>query len=216
MVSHLAPLPFEVVVVDGGSTDSTFDEARSYTGVTVLRYEGLNQACRATQMNYGVAQTSGDVLWFVHADVVPPLNALERIGEAVETGASLGGFAFDFESSSLLLQLNALMTRLNWSFTRGGDQTLFVTRELWNALSGYRPEFVIMEEYDLIDRAEALGFAYRRMPGVVRVSARKYVHNSYVRVQLANLKAFTMYRKGASPDAIKRMYHRILRHPKDE
>lgn len=205
----------EIIVVDGGSSDATCGIVEDISRVTLLRYpEEKSDACRATQMNFAAKHARGDVLWFLHADCWPPKTFLNDIERSVERGKHLGGYAFDFDSKRFLLKVNSWFTRLNWSFTRGGDQSLFVTRQLWHRLSGYRPDFVIMEEYDLIDRAEALGMSYHRMKGAVKVSARKYEENTYMEVQKANVKAFSMYRRGYTPEEIKHAYFRMLKHPK--
>lgn len=205
----------ELIVVDGGSSDNSREIAATFPGVQILRFPEPDLACRATQMNFGAERSHGELLWFVHADSLPPPSFPDDLWSAVQRGHHLGGYAFDFDSPRPLLRLNSWFTRLNWSFTRGGDQTLFVSRTLWEQLSGYRPDAVIMEEYDLIDRAAELGFSYHRLKGSVKVSARKYEHNSYLRVQWANFKAFRMYRKGRSPEAIRDFYFGALKHPKD-
>ncbi len=204
----------EVIVVDGGSTDATCAISRAFSEVRVLPYDASAERCRATQMNLGAKVARGNVLWFVHADCLPPLDYADRLFFALTGGCQLGGFAFEFDASGMLLRLNSWFTRFNWSFTLGGDQTLLVDRAVFDALGGYNPEFVIMEEYDFIDRAHAMGVQYHRFAGTVRVSARKYRENSWFKVQLANLKAFRSYRRGKSPGLIREEYFKALRHPK--
>ncbi len=215
--AHANAAVLEIIAVDGGSTDATAACVASFSGVKWLTMEGsTDAACRATQMNLGALHARGSILWFVHADTLPPPSYAADILRAVAQGKSLGGYAFDFESDRFILRLNSWFTRLNWSFTRGGDQTLFVTRALWEQLQGYQAHFVVMEEYDFIDRAQAIGFRYHRLKGAVKVSARKYDQNSYMQVQRANLKVFRMYRAGESPEAIRATYYAMLKHPKDD
>lgn len=204
----------EILVVDGGSTDRTCELARKFNGVLVIEYAADAERCRATQMNFSAARAKGNVLWFVHADCLPPADYAQRLCVALTGGCKLGGFAFEFDASGWLLRINSWFTRFNWSFTRGGDQTLLIDRCLFDALNGYDPSFVIMEEYDLIDRARTNGVAYQRLKGTVLVSARKYHSNSWIRVQLANLTAFRNYRRGRSPQLIRDAYFKQLRHPK--
>jgi rSAM/selenodomain-associated transferase 2 len=206
----------QIVVVDAGSTDGTLRYAQGVAGVRAVAYKGDHPPGRATQMNYGASFTDSEIVWFIHADTRVPRDALKHIIAARSQGKTLGGFRFRFQSDRWLLKLNAWFTRFNFSITRGGDQTLFITRKLWDALGGYNAEFVIMEEYDLIDRAALLGHRYHRMSASVEVSARKYERNSWWQVQRANWRAFKMYRRGAAPTEIKLVYHAMLRHPKDE
>jgi rSAM/selenodomain-associated transferase 2 len=214
--AHADEAVFEIIVVDGGSKDATVEIVATFDRVTLLSMKDTDDvACRATQMNFGAAHAQGSILWFVHADTLPPAAFSSDLVRAVQRGKQLGGYAFDFESNRFLLRLNSWFTRFNWSFTRGGDQTLFITRATWEALGGYRAHFVVMEEYDLIDRAFALGYRYHRLKGAVKVSARKYDENSYLQVQRANLAVFRMYKSGAQPEAIRARYYAMLKHPKD-
>ena len=55
----------EVILVDGGSTDSTVAVASPFVDKLVRSKRG-----RARQMNKGVRHADGDVYWFLHADVI--------------------------------------------------------------------------------------------------------------------------------------------------
>jgi hypothetical protein len=92
---------------------------------------------------------------------------------------------------------------------RGGDQTLFVTRRLFDELGGYREEDVIMEEYYFIKRARER-YPFKIIPKEVLVSARKYHMNGYFRVQIANLIAFNMFRFGFPQMRIAQTYRKLL------
>ncbi len=199
----------EIIVVDGKSTDETLAVAEK-AGAQVFRSA---QPCRATQMNEGAQRAMGEVLYFVHADVLPPPDYLDHIAQAVAEGHKLGCFRFVFNSPSRLLALNAFFTRFDRIWCRGGDQTLFVTRTLFNHLGGFDERYVIMEEYDFILRARKAA-TFKIMPADTVVSSRKYEHNSYLRVTLANLTVFVLFLFGVAPRTIQRVYHRLLRHPK--
>ncbi len=200
----------EIIVVDGGSSDGTVEEIQSLE-VIFLQSE---TASRAAQMNLGAAKASGDVLWFVHADAFPPKSFYKDIFQSIRNGHARGGYAFKFDSNRPLLRFNSWMTKLNIFTFRGGDQTLYVTRALWDELGGYDETFVVMEEYDFMKRAEVHGFQHDLMKGQVLVSARKYAENSYLKVQWVNLRAMLMFRKGVDPVKIKNYYVHALKPPK--
>ena len=67
-----------------------------------------------------------------------------------------------------------------------------------------------MEEYEFLERAMD-AYRFTIMPGEILVSARKYARNGYLRVQLANLMAFNMYRWGYDTAIISKTYKRMLR-----
>lgn len=201
----------EIIVCDGGSTDDTEQRVKD---LAVAFYTSPNKG-RAQQLNYGASKCKGDVLYFVHADTLPPKTYFEDIEQAVAEGYKIGCYRFKFESTKPLLKFNSYCTRFDRLMCRGGDQSLFITRGLFNSLSGYCEQHKIMEDYDIIVRARKTE-KFKIIPKDVIVSARKYEFNSYLKVNIANLLAFTMYYANADQDRIIRVYKKLLNHPKNE
>ncbi len=195
----------EVLVVDGGSNDGTCALAAAEGAtVHVSPVKG-----RAGQMNHGVKHSNGDVLYFVHADTRPPRTFPKVIAEAIKADYDHGSFRTRFASGSLILKVNAWCTRFDKPFFRGGDQSIWVTRELFERCGGYKEEMLIMEEYDLLDRMREIGNFHLSSESTM-ISSRKYADNSWLRVQLANLKVVRMYRRGASQEDMRRTYGEML------
>jgi rSAM/selenodomain-associated transferase 2 len=196
----------EVLVCDGGSTDSTVALATA-AGATVLNAE----RGRALQMNAGARQATGQVLYFVHADTMPPRNFVAAIKSALQEGWSMGCFRYRFRSDSWMLRINAWFTRFDWLFCQGGDKTFFILRQQFEALNGFDPRLPIMEEYDFLQRAARRGWPFVVLPDEVSVSARKYEGRSWLTVQLANLVVFNLWRfKLATPQRLPAIYKRLL------
>ena len=195
----------EVLVVDANSPDGTAEAARR-AGATVLQ---AARPGRAAQMNFGASQASGDVLYFVHADVGIHPDYVATIGAAVAQGHEAGCYRFRFDSPHPLLRINSYGTRFPGLMSRGGDQTLFITRALFQRLGGFDERFVIMEDFDIIQRIRRVA-SFRIIPQDVLVSARKYETNSWLRVQLANLTAFSLFFLNVSPVRIDRTYKAML------
>ena len=127
----------------------------------------------------------------------------------METGYEVGCYRFKFDMFHPLLSINAYCTRFKGLACRGGDQSLYLTTKAFQSLGGFR-DMKIMEDYDIIQRTWASDFKFRVMPRSILVSARKYRVNGWYRVQMANLKVFRMYKKGAPEEAMVRTYKEML------
>lgn len=195
----------EIIIVDGGSTDDTLKLAQSFNVKTcVSPHRG-----RAQQMNHGASIAEGDVLYFVHSDTKPPSSFTEDIRETLINGHLAGTYRFAFDSSRPLLRLNSWFTKFPFLWVRGGDQTLFIKKDLFNQLGGFNEEMRIMEDYDMLKRLSKKS-GYKLIQKDVVVSPRKYDTNSWLRVQMANFVVFNMYTFGASQERMIKSYSRML------
>ena len=196
---------YEIIICDGGSTDATCQTVKN------LNIQLLNAPIlgRAGQMNHGVTFAKGNILYFVHADSLPPKTFFDDIKIAVNNNFDCGSFMTKFDSNSFLLKINAFFTRFNYLFFRGGDQSIFITRDLWQKVGGYNESMLIMEDYDFLKRIWQNG-KFKLIKKATLISARKYKQNSWLTVQLANLKIVKMYKKGASQNDMISTYKKML------
>lgn len=158
LVAHLNALramgqqDFELVFSDGGSTDGTaalIEEA----GFRVIS----SPKGRAWQMNAGAAQTSGDVLLFLHADTQLPMHALQDIQSNLVADVCWG--RFDVRIAGKPWMLSVVSRMMNWrSRLTGiatGDQAMFMTRKAFHEISGF-PEQALMEDIEASKRLRRL------------------------------------------------------------
>jgi rSAM/selenodomain-associated transferase 2 len=200
----------EIIVVDANSTDNTYSLALQ-SGAKVIKSK---EASRAHQMNMGAKDAIGDILYFVHADAYPPETFCQDIIRAVNKGSDFGCYRFKFNSRNPLLAVNSFFTRFKFLWCRGGDQTLFIDRDVFKIEGGFNEEYIIMEDFELIKRLWKK-YSFSILPKSVSVSARKYKINGYFQVNLANLKVFRMFNKGYDPVILKQKYFELIKHPKD-
>ncbi|GAA4280740.1 TIGR04283 family arsenosugar biosynthesis glycosyltransferase [Gaetbulibacter aestuarii] len=140
------PKTTELIFVDGGSDDDTLKLLKNTQNIHVFNSE----KGRAKQMNLGARKAQGEILYFLHADSLPPKNFDHLILNEVSKGNKAGCFKMKFDSNHFWLKLAGWLTQLPFPACRGGDQSLFVTKTLFNDVGGYDETFFIYEDNDLI------------------------------------------------------------------
>ncbi|MDX1463910.1 MAG: TIGR04283 family arsenosugar biosynthesis glycosyltransferase, partial [Marinirhabdus sp.] len=146
----------EIIVVDGGSTDNTVTLVDTFAGNATREIHIIgSEKGRAKQMNTGAKAATGSVLYFLHADSFPPKNFDSSILSEVERGNLAGCFRMRFDSNHWWLQLAGWFTKFSWRACRGGDQSQFITKELFEDIGGYDESYVIYEDNILINELYA-------------------------------------------------------------
>lgn len=194
----------EIILVDGGSEDSTVAIAQDYP---VRIYAG--NAGRASRMNYGAGRATRDILYFLDPETIPPTDFVEGIYNCFLEGNVGGCFSMRFVNGKKLTTIKKYMSRLKITWTGGGDQSLFLFARTFEYLGGYNESLEIMEDFDLVDRMRRLG-KFHVHPGEISVRPQKYQSVSYLKVQLANVFVYQMYRIGYQQEILKRTWSRML------
>jgi rSAM/selenodomain-associated transferase 2 len=135
---------YEIIAVDGGSSDATLEVLAGFSEVRVL----TAPKGRASQMNAGAAAAQGEWLLFLHADTQLPPRALSRLNEwESEEEIQAGGFRHRFSGDRWSLRFVSWLDNLRCRITRivYGDQAMFVRRRLFQQLGGF-PEDIAMED----------------------------------------------------------------------
>ena len=197
----------ELILVDGGSVDHTLDEIDHllkqdwpFTLALVRSPKG-----RAVQMNHGVASSSGSILYFLHADTLPPKGFDRQILQANAQGQRAGCFRMRFDQDHPVLAFSQWFTRFNVKFCRGGDQSLFIERKAFKELGGFDPSFEVYEDCEFVGRIyDKVGFVV--LKDYVTTSARLYETNGTWRLQYHFTVIHLKHRLGASPNELSRYY----------
>lgn len=199
----------EILVVDGGSPDRTAEEAER-AGARVLH---APRKCRAAQMNVGAQAAKGEVLYFLHADTFPPRFFCRDIRRAIRQDFFCGAYRLTFDYPHWFLRLNAWFTRFNLSLFRFGDQSLFVKKDLFEKIQGFREDLLVLEDQEIIFRLrrEAKFKIFNRC---VVTSARKYLENGVFRTQLVFYLIYLFYQLGFSQQKLVNIYRNRLKQDK--
>ncbi len=191
----------ELLVVDGNSGDDTAALAAPLARV-ITSARG-----RARQLNAGAAATSGEVLWFVHADTRPTPEALPQLRAAMADPAIVGGgcsIRFDRDTPALRYLAWASNRRARWLREIYGDQAMFVRREMFAALGGF-PDLPLMEDLEFCHRLRRRG-ALVVLPATVTASARRFTEHGTWRMIAFMQYLKLLYALGVNPKDIHRRY----------
>jgi rSAM/selenodomain-associated transferase 2 len=158
----------QVLVVDGGSDDDTREIADAHGASVVASERG-----RGGQMHRGACAAQGDVLWFLHADTIVPTDGADLIIEAMQDPTVVAGnFDVCFDGARLaprfMTWLYPQLRRLGLCY---GDSAIFVRREAYEQVGGFKP-FPIFEDLELLRELRRLGSIVHVQATVVTSSRR--------------------------------------------
>jgi rSAM/selenodomain-associated transferase 2 len=221
----------EILLIDGGSTDSTAKIIIDFILEFHAQHNSNKKRCvdnlfeneisniqiqlfsskkgRAKQMNFGAQKASGTILYFLHADTFPPKHFDDFILNEIKEGNQAGCFRLKFDYPHPVLLVSQFFTRFNKSWCRGGDQSLFIEKSLFETLNGYDENYTIYEDCEFINRLYEKD-EFTIIPKSVKTSARKYKVKGTWKLQyhfaMIHIKKF----KGASPEALYAYYKKHI------
>ena len=194
----------EVIVVDGGSTDTTIEHAQPLADRVITSPAG-----RARQMNAGAAVASGDILWFLHADTLAPGDATDALCAALADGkrcwgrfdVRLSGSRWPFRIIERAMNLRSCLTQI-----ATGDQGIFVTRVAFDAIGGFA-DIPLMEDIALSKRLRRRS-APACLTARLVTSSRRWEQNGILRTVLLMWRLRLAYFLGANPATLAARYRR--------
>lgn len=195
----------EIIVVDGGSTDTTIALAQAL-GAKILICETTG---RAQQMNLGAQQAQGDILLFVHGDTSLPTGYDDMVRAALaQPQVIAGAFSLGIDGSGI--SFRCVETMVNWRSRfcslPYGDQALFLKASVFQQLGGF-PELPIMEDFAFVQRLRKRG-RMAIIPTFVITSSRRWQKLGVWRTTVINQLIIAGYFLGISPQQLVHWYRR--------
>lgn len=201
-LQHLRGLALEIILVDGGSWDSTLEQAKPLVDRIIEGSSG-----RARQMNAGASEATNDILLFLHADTQLPTEFPKLIQHALSISGTEWG-RFDVRLSGQAPMLRVIEWMMNWrSGLTGvvtGDQAIFIRRHLFQQIGGYA-DIPLMEDIELSRRLRHQTWPQRiRTP--LTTSSRRWEQNGIWRTIFLMWRLRLAYFFGASVEKLAKSY----------
>ena len=163
------------------------------------------------QLRAGAAVARAGLLGFLHADVRLDGRAIRALADFVNTPQTDNvAYAFKLAIDALprtyrVMEFGANL-RSRFLHLPYGDQGLFLSRTLYDAVGGYT-DSPIMEDVVIV-RALARPARIQLLPASIRVSARRWERDGVWTRWVANSVLLLRWYAGASPAALAAAYER--------
>lgn len=185
----------QVIPVDGGSDDGTFEMLKELFPQTIRTTVG-----RATQMNAGAALAQGEYLLFLHADTILPESFVDQIKD------DWGRFDVRFDNDSVVMRVVAFFMNQRSRYTKvaTGDQAIFIKKSVFQKIEGFA-EIPLMEDVEITKRLRQT-FTCHCSRAKVITSARRWQLNGILSTVLLMWKLRLQYFCGVSPEELRQKY----------
>lgn len=181
---------YEIIVVDGHSTDKTFEIAKKYADIVMLQGDSLGAD---GARNEGALIAKGKILVMTDADTIPPPNWLERIvyifnkdpqivaatGPVFPIEQTLKAKLYFAFSYNILLRIIATITNNKIVFTLGNNSA--IRRDAFFKVGGYL-ELGMAADTEISRRLRKYGKLIFDKKLVIYSSARRFEKEGYLKL----------------------------------
>jgi rSAM/selenodomain-associated transferase 2 len=177
---------FELILVDGGSVDTTIDEINREgknfkKKLTIIKtYQG-----RGNQMNKGAAVAKGEILLFLHIDCKLEKETILFIEKEIKENKIIGGGLYqEFLNSDDFLKLATNFGNLRSRITKifFGDCGIFIRKDIFELAGGY-DDIVFLEDVEFCKKVKKYG-KLKQINCKIYSSPRRYLKIGKIKISI--------------------------------
>jgi hypothetical protein len=161
-------------------------------------------------MNAGAAVATGDILWFLHADLRPPPNAIEEIQFALADDRVAGGcFCLRYPRREWIYRVADSLGNLGVDVfgVALGDHGIFCRRSAFQCV-GANPLVPILEDAELYRRVRRIG-RMKQLPEEIVSDPRTFEKAGRYRTTAVYFLILALYVVGVPITGLNRIYRRF-------
>ena len=205
ILNNLKGIFFEIIVIDGQSSDDSYKIAKRYTRQVYTAEPG-----RGYQLSMGALKSKGEWLLFLHSDSLLNEECLLRINEFISSPTNkykAAVFKLKINNSNIFARIieNLANIRTKIFSLPYGDQGLLISKEYYQKIGGYK-KVKIMEDLDIIKKIGGKNLII--LDAYIKTSSENYVRDGWIYRPLKNIICLTLFLFKIDTNTIYKFYYR--------